>query len=140
MRLQSFRPFNGIERFFDDEDWTLMVPPKFMRATAIDVYEKDGNLIAEVDIVGVKPEDIGVTVEDNVLTIQGETKEESEQQDKRYYKKERHVGRIYRSIRLPKSVNGNQVNAEFEDGKLVVTMPIAEEAKPKKVQVQLKKK
>lgn len=140
MKLQPFRPLSEIERFFDDEDWALMLPPKFFSATAIDVYEKDGNLMAEADIVGVKPQDIEVTVEDNVLTIQGESKEEEEEKTKRYYKKERRVGRIYRSIRLPKTVDGTKVKAEFENGKLIVTMPIAEEAKPKKVEVQVKSK
>lgn len=140
MKLQTWKPWNEIERFFDDDDWTLMVPPKFMSATAIDVYEKDGNLVAEADILGVKPEDINVTVEDNVLTIQGESKEEQEEKDKRYYKRERRVGRMYRSVRLPKSVDGTKVKAEYEHGKLMVTMPIAEEAKPKKIHVETKQK
>ena len=87
MRLTQWRPLNEIERFFDDEDWTLMVPPKFMSATAIDVYEKDGNLMAEADIVGVKPEDVEVTVEDNVLTIHGESAQEEEEK-KREEKKQ----------------------------------------------------
>lgn len=139
MKLTPWRPLGDIERFFDDEDWTLMIPPKFMNATAIDVYEKDANLVAEADIVGVKPEDIEVTVEDNVLTIQGETTQEAEEENKRYYKRERRMGRVYRSIRLPKSVDGTQVSAEFEHGKLIVTMPIAKEAKPKTVKVEVKK-
>lgn len=138
MKLTPWRPLNEIERFFDDEDWTLMVPPKFMSVTAVDVYEKDDNLIAEADIVGVKPENVEVTVEDNVLTIQGETKEEQEEEGKRYYKRERRVGRVYRSIRLPKSVDGTKVKAEYDNGKLVITMPIAQEAKQKKVQVEMK--
>lgn len=139
MQLTPWRPFSDLERFFEDDDWMLMMPQKFMTATAIDVYEKDGNLVAEADIVGVKPEDIDVTVENNVLTIQGESREEKEEKNKKYYKRERRVGRVYRSVRLPKMVDGTKAAAEFENSKLVVTMPFAEEAKVKKVKVNVKK-
>lgn len=139
MKLTPWRPFSDLERFFDDEDWMLMMPQRFANATAVDVYEKDGNLVAEADIVGVKPEDIDITVEDNVLTIQGESKEEKEEKNKRYYKRERRVGRVYRSIRLPKMVDDTKINAEFESGKLVISMPLADEAIAKKVKVSVKK-
>ena len=142
MKLTPWRPFSDIERFFDDEDWMLMMPQRFMSATAIDVYEKDGNFVAEADVAGIKPEDVDVTVEDNVLTIQGESKEEKEEKEektKKYYKRERRMGRVYRSIRLPKMVDGAKVKAHVEGGKLTVTMPIAETAKSKKVNVEVKK-
>ncbi len=139
MKLTPWRPFSDLERFFDDEDWMLMMPQKFAHATAIDVYEKDGNLFAEADITGVKPEDIDVTVEDNILTIQGESKEEKEEKTKKYYKRERHVGKVYRSVRLPKMVDGAKVKAEFENGKLIISIPLADESKAKRVKVNVKK-
>ncbi|MBI3335529.1 MAG: Hsp20/alpha crystallin family protein [Candidatus Portnoybacteria bacterium] len=139
MKLQPWRSFRDIERFFEDEDWGVMVPSRFFASTAVDIYEKDGNLVAEADIAGVKPEDIEVSIEDNVLTIQGESREEEEAKQKKYYKKERRYGKIYRSVHLPKMVRGSEIAAEFKDGKLTVTMPLSEEAKPKKVKVEVKK-
>lgn len=139
MKLQPWRPFRDIERFFEDEDWGVMVPSRFFASTAVDIYEKDGSLVAEADIVGVKPEDVDVIVENGVLTIQGESKEEVEEKTKKYYKKERRYGRIYRSVHLPKPVKGDEIKAEFKDGKLTITMPLSEEAKQKKVKVEVKK-
>lgn len=139
MRIQAWKPFRDIERFFEDDDWGVMLPSRFFSSTAIDVYEKNGNLIAEADVVGIKPEDIEVIVENNVLTIQGESKEEEEERTKKYYKKERRYGKIYRSLHLPKSVKGEEIKAEIKNGKLTVTMPLSEEAKPKKVNIDVKK-
>ena len=139
MKLQPWRPFRDIERFFEDEDWGVMVPSRFFASTAVDIYEKDGSLVAEADVVGVKPEDVEVTVENGVLTIQGESKEEEEEKTKKYYKKERRYGKIYRSVHLPKPVKSEEIKAEFKDGRLTVIMPLSEEAKPKKVKVEVKK-
>lgn len=138
MKLQVWKPFRDLERFFEDEDWGVMMPSKFFSSTAVDIYEKDGALVAEADISGVKPDDIHVTVEDNVLTIQGESKEEEEEKNKKYYKKERRYGKIYRAVHLPRTVQGGEVKAEYRHGKLTVTMPLAEEAKQKRVKVDVK--
>lgn len=139
MKLHVWNPLRDVERFFEDEDWGVMLPSKFFASTALDIYEKDGNLIAEADIVGVKPEDVEVTVEDNVLTIQGESSQEEEEKTKKYFKKERRYGKIYRSVRLPKMVKGDAIKAEYKDGKLTIVMPLSEDAKAKNVKVDVKK-
>lgn len=139
MKLQVWKPFRDIERFFEDEDWGVMLPSRFFSAAAIDVYEKDGNLIAQADITGIKPEDIEVIVENNVLTIQGESTKKEEEEKKKYFRRERRYGKIYRSIHLPKSVDSGKTKAEFEAGRLTITMPVSEEAKSKKVGINVKK-
>ena len=138
MKLQVWNPLHNLEHFFEDEDWGVMLPQKFFTSTALDIYEKDGALVAEADITGVKPSDINVTVEDNVLTIEGESRQEEEEKNKKYYKKERRYGKIYRSVHLPKMVKGDEIKAEYKHGKLTVVMPLSERAKAKKVSVAVK--
>jgi HSP20 family protein len=85
------------------------------------------------------PNDIEISVEDNVLTIKGERKFEEKVDDERYYRIERRFGTFQRSLALPQGVRSEDISADYDDGILEVRVPKAEEEKPKKITVQARK-
>ncbi len=101
---------------------------------ALDLYQSNDNVIAVVELPGMRKEDIDISLHDNTLTISGERKRESKG-DENAERTERYVGTFRRSIALPTRVDANKVSATYEDGILKVTLPKAEEAKPKQIQV-----
>lgn len=100
----------------------------FHWAPAIDVFERDGNVVVRADVPGVKIEDIDVTLEGDTLTIRGSRKEESEVKDEDYFRSERSFGEFRRSVRVPEGTKTEDIKASFKDGVLEVTAP-----KPKAV-------
>ena len=89
-----------------------------------------------VEVPGVNADDLDITLEDGLLTIQGERQFTSESADEQYHRVERRYGSFRRSITLPAQVQAEQIEASFEDGVLEVIVPKAEEAKPKKISVR----
>ena len=106
----------------------------------IDVYEDKENVFVETSLAGVRPEDVGVSVEKNVLTLQGSSKKEHEVEEKNYYRKEMRSGSFFRQIVLPAPVKESEVKAEFEDGVLKVTCPKDTPSETKKIKVEVIKK
>ncbi len=104
----------------------------------IDMYQKDGALVVKAALPGVKAEDIDITVVGDTLTIKGETKEEKEVKEENVIRRERRFGSFSRSVSLPNPVDTSKANATFEDGVLTLTLPVAEEARPKAIKVQSK--
>jgi len=111
----------------------------FESGLAVDVYETEDNVVVEAAIPGVKPEDIEVSLTGDVLTIKGETKAEKEVKEPNYLRRERRYGSFCRSISLPSGLKGDKAEAEFEHGVLKLTIPKAEEIKPKVIEVKTKK-
>ncbi len=105
-------------------------------ALPLDVMENDDNFVVRTSLPGVNPQDVDITVRDNVVTIQGETRQEPEAENQRYLMREHRYGRFYRSITLPVTVDGDKVQAEFRDGILTLTLPKAEQAKPKRISIR----
>jgi HSP20 family protein len=95
-----------------------------MFAPAIDVSERDGKLIVHADLPGLQKEDLKVEATDDSLIIQGERRQEYEEQDRGYRRSERKYGTFYRSIPLPEGAQTEQARAEFKDGVLEVSVPI----------------
>jgi HSP20 family protein len=108
-------------------------------APAVDVRETNDELHVSAELPGLSPEDVKVTVESGVLTISGEKKQEVQEgkEEGDYYLLERRYGRFERSFTLPRSVAADKVKARFENGILTVSLPKAEEAKPRKVQIEV---
>ena len=102
---------------------------------AIEMYEEEDRYVVKAELPGMKEEDVDVSVADETLTIKGERKTENENNEEHYYCCERSYGSFFRSIALPSNVDGNKINAHYEDGVLEVNLPKAVEAKPKKVKV-----
>lgn len=103
---------------------------------ALDMYQTKDNLVVKSTIAGVRPEDIDVTVNDNVLTISGERTQQDEVREKDYYLQECYWGEFSRSVELPEEFDAEGISAEIKDGILTVVIPKSEKAKPKKIMVK----
>jgi HSP20 family protein len=99
-------------------------------APLVDITEDEQEFLVKVELPEVKREDIKVTVENGVLTITGERKFEKEEKKKKYHRVERAYGSFLRSFTLPEETTGEQVNAEFKDGMLLVHLKKVKAAKP----------
>ncbi|MFA5986817.1 MAG: Hsp20/alpha crystallin family protein [Parcubacteria group bacterium] len=135
--IMRFTPTADIDRFFNEGVFPF-APQNF--APAIDVYQDNDDLIVETSLPGMDPENIDISVENDVLTISGETKEKKEVKREDYYRKEIRQGSFSRSVILPAAVKGSEATAEYDNGVLSIRMPKAEEAKPKKIAVSVKNK
>lgn len=102
---------------------------------ALDVYETDDALVVKGALPGVRPEEVDISVTGDILTVKGETKSEEETKDESYHRRELRYGAFARSIALPKLVNYDKAEAKFENGILTVTLPKAEEVKPKSIKI-----
>ena len=118
-----------------EEDWAL----GGSWAPAVDIYEHEGNLVLKAELPGIDPKDVDVRVENNVLTLRGERKFESEVKREQYHRVERAYGTFSRSFTLPNVVDTEKIKAEFKDGVLRVTLPQREEAKPKQISIAVTK-
>lgn len=127
--------FSGVPRFFGQPEEGL---GNGSWNPTVDVYEDKNGIILEADLPGMKAGDFELSVENNVLTLRGERKFEKKSEEGNYHRVERSYGQFTRSFTLPSTVNIEQVNAEFKDGVLRVTLPRREETKPRQIQVQVK--
>ena len=108
-------------------------------APSVDIFEHEGNLVLKAELPGVDPKDVDVRVENNVLTLRGERKFETEVKKEKYHRVERAYGTFSRSFTLPNVVDTEKIKADYKDGVLQVTLPQREEAKPKQIQVSVGK-
>lgn len=138
MAIIKWEPFTEAEQFFEDFPMTSF--KKIGTDLAVDVYEEEGNIVAKMNVPGVDPEKIIVTVEDNMLRVSGAHEEEKEEKKKHYYHKEIRKGSFERVVSLPQSVLKDKVSAEYKNGTLFVTLPKANGGESShKVQVNVKK-
>jgi HSP20 family protein len=105
-------------------------------APALDISERKDAYLVTVELPGLKPEDLDITMEDGLLTIQGERQFTSESSEQQFHRVERRYGAFRRAITLPAHVLAEGIQASFEDGVLQILVPKAEEAKPKRIQVR----
>ena len=105
---------------------------------AVDMYQTDDSVIVKATLPGMKAEDVDISVTGDRLTLRGEIKQESEQKDATYHLREQRYGAFERSLPLPTDVKTDKAKAEFNDGILTVTLPIAEEVKPKSISIKAK--
>ena len=129
---------NAMDRIFS-EGWQPLYDETTSgsRALALDVHEDEKNYIVTTELPGVKADDIKIHVDGDFLVIEGETQDHHTQNESnRPLVKERRYGHYSRRIRLPQSVNFDKADARYEDGVLTLTLPKAEEAQPKTIQVR----
>jgi len=105
---------------------------------AVDLAEREDEFTLKVELPGVNKDDVKITMQDNMLTIRGEKKQQQESKEGNYYHLERSYGSFQRSFALPATVKGDKIEAMYRDGVLSITLPKAEEAKRKEVEVKVK--
>ena len=112
--------------------------PAGMEIPAVDMYQTDDAVVVKSAIPGIKPEDIDISITGDTLTIRGETRVEEEVNEENYIRRERRYGSFCRSLALPLPVVTEKAEAEFENGVLTLTLPKAEEVKPKAIKIKAK--
>ena len=118
-----------------DELERLFESPMTGWAPALDVHEDKDSFSVRLELPGMKREDIEVSLQDGSLIISGERKEEQVNEETTVHHQERYYGKFSRALTLPTAVAGDKVKAQYRDGILTVTLPKAEEAKPKAINV-----
>jgi len=103
----------------------------------VDISESENEYLIKAELPEVKKEDVKVTVENGVLTLQGERRQEKEEKGKKYHRVERSYGSFVRSFTLPESVDEGAVKAEDKDGMLNLHLPKTEKVKPKSIDVKV---
>jgi len=106
-------------------------------APAVDIYETEHELVVKADLPDVRPEDLDIRVENNILTIRGDRKFEEKVDEKNYLRVERTYGSFSRSFSLANTVNSEAIKADYKNGVLTLTIPKREEAKPKQIKVNV---
>ncbi len=104
----------------------------------IDVFEREGKIVIRADLPGMRPEDVDVTVEGDLLTIKGRREEEKEIKEENYYSSERAFGEFSRTVRLPEGAATDAIDATCANGVLEVTVPRPSAPAAKSVKVQVK--
>jgi HSP20 family protein len=104
---------------------------------SVDISENDDEILLEAEVPGMNRDDIKITIQDNVLTLKGEKKQQAEKKGTNYHRIERSYGSFERSFSLPTSVQADQVKANYQNGILHVKLPKSEEAKPKEISVSV---
>lgn len=142
MTLVRWQPFTTLNRVQDEVSTILrdafegldsayprsFVPP-------VDIMEHGENLLLVADLPGLSKDDIELSVENRTLTLAGERKEDARFDGAASFRSERAHGRFSRVFALPATVDVSRISAEFKDGVLTVSLPKAEEAKPRKIEV-----
>jgi HSP20 family protein len=140
-RWESFRgnsPDFHINRLFSDFFGRAMQEQNLTTwAPAVDIYEGQNELVVKADLPDVKPEDLAIRVENNILTISGERKFEKKADEKNYLRVERAYGSFARSFSLANTVNTEAIKADYKDGVLTLNIPKREEAKAKQIRVNV---
>lgn len=136
--LARWEPFRELSRVFEDPFFRAVSSDTSCRwCPAVDVTESEKELVVSADLPGIDPQQVEITVQENILTLSGERKAESESKDESYHRVERAYGSFTRSFVLPSTVDETKVSAEYKDGVLRVHLPKREEAKPRKIDVKL---
>ncbi len=120
--------------FFD----RMLTADDTLASFPVDLVEEDDRYVLKAELPGVKNEDLSLSVENDVLTLSAEKKDEYESRDKGLYRRERSYGKLSRSFQLNGLVNAEKVDAEYRDGILSVTLPKREETKGRQIQVKSK--
>ncbi len=144
MPIIPWKPFWDIERFFEEEwpeRWFEFPSVPMLRTPRMDIYETDGEVVAEVELPGVDQKNIDVEIKNNVLKVEAKAEEKKEEKGKGYYRKEMGTRYFRRQVSLPTEVIGEKAEAEYADGILKITVPKAKpkKAEEKKIKIKVKK-
>ena len=137
----SMNPFALMRRFTEEMDRFLGARPFAhgeleVWSPSVEVKEVDGKLVVSAELPGLKKDEIKVSITEEALVLEGERKQEQKEEREGYYHSERHYGRFYRSIPLPKEVMADEAVAEFTHGVLEISIPmVARKQKSREIPV-----
>jgi HSP20 family protein len=144
MNMVRWNPFrdmsilqNQMNRLFENalQTWPSDSDTTNGWAPAADIYETDNDLVVRADLPGVDPKEIEVRVENNVLMIRGERRFEQKDDRENFHRVERSYGAFSRAFTLAAAVDADKIQASYKNGVLTITLPKAEQAKPKRIQI-----
>ena len=144
--LLHYQPFTELRRAVDSLfDERFFTPYQLFslgqnKVTPIDIYQTENEMVIKASVPGVKPEEVDISIADNILTLKSETKAEEKIERKDYLYQEHRYGAFCRLVVLPRGLKTDRAEANFDDGILTLTIPKAEEAKPKQIKVKAKTK
>jgi HSP20 family protein len=130
----------AMDRLFDDaftrplsvqDGWAMSTP-------AIDMYQTDNDIIVKASVPGIKSDEVQINITGDVLTLKGDVKQEEERKERAWHIREQRFGSFERSVMLPTSVKTDKAEAVFENGILTITLPKADEVKPKTINIKAK--
>ena len=130
----------AMDRLFDDaftrplslrDGWSMANP-------AIDMYQTDNDVVVKASIPGIKSDEVQINIIGDILTLKGEVQQEEERNDRAWHIREHRFGSFERSVVLPTDVKSDQAEAVFENGILTVTLPKADEVKPRTINIKAK--
>ena len=130
----------AMDRLFDDaftrplsirDGWSLTTP-------AINMFQTDNEVVVKASIPGIKAEEVQINVTGDVLTLKGEVNQEEERNDRAWHIREQRFGSFERSVPLPTAVKSDRAEAVFENGILTITLPKADEVKPRTINIKAK--
>jgi HSP20 family protein len=144
MNLVTYDPFRELRSLQDEVNRVFNAgfnrgDNEMMRGAwspSVDIYENKDNIVLEAELPGMRPDDVNISIENNVLTIHGERKFEKKDDKDDFHRVERSYGAFTRSFTLPPTVSAEKVDAEFENGVLRLTMAKREEAKPRRIEIK----
>jgi len=145
--FKELTPFRDFERMRRDMDrlWGSFFEGSLKKGTdgeaqwlpSLDISETSNDLVVKAELPGMDPKDIDISLNDGMLTIKGERKQEKEEKEENYHLIERSYGSFCRSVKLPKEVKHDKVKASFRNGVLKIVLPKSEESKKKEVKVKV---
>ena len=146
MQLAKWDPFRDFENLFDRYSKTLNWPKPANQevmttgdwAPRVDITENETEFMIKADIPEIKKEDIKISVDDGIVKISGERKQEKEEKNKKFHRVERFYGNFMRSFILPDNIDETKIDASFKDGVLNLKLPKTDKAKPKAIEVKVK--
>ncbi|WP_321495952.1 Hsp20/alpha crystallin family protein [uncultured Desulfobacter sp.] len=146
MKLTKWDPFQGIDSIFTKYlrdlnrpslgNQELLTPGDWVPRA--DIAETDLDFTIKVEVPEIKREDIRITIDNGVLNIRGERKQEKEDKNVKYHRIERHYGSFLRSFSMPDNVTEEQIEAQFNEGILTLRLPKTEKSKPKQIEIAVK--
>jgi len=145
--ISPWKPFRDLERMRREMDrlWDSFFEGKPSRKVeevgewlpSLDVSETKNDVVVKAELPGMDPKEIDISLADGILSIKGEKKQEKEEKEENYHLIERSYGSFVRSVRLPREVQSDKINASYKNGILKVTLPKSEEAKKKEIKIKV---
>lgn len=135
---------NRISRLLNDAlgnlDWQYRDSVSASWVPPVDIFEEKDAIRIMAEVPGVRPQDVKISLEGNVLTVHGQKRQVAEERTERVHRYERTYGEFERTFSLPASVDANNISASYEHGILTITLPKVEQAKPREIQVEVAQK